>query len=74
MNIQMTPTSSGPGNGLAISAIIVSLLCGLVGLILAIIGLNRYPSGSGGKTMCIIALILAILNMTTGLYFGIGKS
>lgn len=67
-------TTSTPGNGLAIAAIIVSLFCGLIGLILAIMGLVRYPSGSGGKTMCIIALILAILNMTTGLYFGIGHA
>ncbi len=67
-------TSYTPGNGLAISALIVSLFCGLIGLVLAILGLVRYPSGSSGKLMCIIALILAILNMTTGLYLGFGRS
>lgn len=69
----MTPAPHTPGNGLAIGALIVSLFCGLIGLILAILGLIRYPSGSSGRVLCIIALVLAILNMTTGLYIGFGR-
>ncbi|MEG2076114.1 MAG: hypothetical protein RRY34_06390 [Victivallaceae bacterium] len=54
------------GNGLAICALVFSLICGLVGLILAIIGLTKYPAGSSGKTMCIIAVVLAGINMLVG--------
>ena len=38
-------------NTLAICALVFAVLCSLVGLILGIIGLNKYPDKSNGKTM-----------------------
>lgn len=42
------------------------VLCSLVGLILGIIGLNKYPDKSNGKTMSLIAVILSIVLMLVG--------
>ena len=39
---------------------------GLVGLILGIIGLNKYPDKSNGKTMSLIAVIVSIVIMLVG--------
>ncbi len=56
-----------PGNGLAICALIFSILFALVGLILSIIGVCKYPAGTNGKVMSIIGLIISIINMVLGL-------
>ncbi|MEG2076116.1 MAG: hypothetical protein RRY34_06400 [Victivallaceae bacterium] len=46
-----------PGNALAICAVIFSAtLCGIAGVILALIGLKKYPVGSDNRLLCIIAL------------------
>ena len=50
-----------PNNTLAICALVFAVLCSLVGLILGIIGLNKYPYKSNGKTMSLIAVILSIV-------------
>ena len=55
-----------PNNTLAICALFFAVLCILVGLILGIIGLNKYPDKSNGKTMSLIAVILSIVLMLVG--------
>ena len=60
-----------PGNALGICALVFSVLFAIVGLILSIIGLTKYPAGTGGKTMSIIALVISLVNMVLGfLVFG----
>ena len=49
-----------------ICALVFAVLCSLVGLILGIIGLNKYPDKSNGKTMSLIAVILSIVLMLVG--------
>ncbi len=55
-----------PNNTLAICALVFAFLCSLVGLILGIIGLNKYPDRSNGKTMSLIAVIISIIVMLVG--------
>lgn len=65
----MTPTpppipSAEPSKALAIWALVIGLLCcAPAGIVMSIIGLNKYPDGSSGKTICIVALILSILGV-----------
>lgn len=54
------------GNGLAICALVFSILFGLVGLVLGIIGANSYEKDSAGKTMSIIAITISCINMFLG--------
>ena len=51
------------GNGLAICALVFSVIFGLVGLILGIAGQNSYEEGSTGKTICNIAVVISCINM-----------
>lgn len=60
-------------NALAIWAIVTSVTCNLVGLILGIIGLNKYPAGTSGRTMSMIATILGGLFTLLGLVYSILK-
>ncbi len=53
-------------NALAVCALVFSLLVGLVGLILGIIGANSYEQGTSGKTMSILAIVFSCLNMIFG--------
>lgn len=54
-------------NALAVCSIVFSVLFGIVGLILGIIGANSYEDGTSGKTMSILAIVLSCLNMFLGL-------
>lgn len=45
-----------PNNTLAICALVFSVLCSLVGLVLGIIGMNKYPKNTSGRTMSVIAI------------------
>lgn len=58
-------------NALGIWAIILTFTgcCTLLGLILGIIGICKYPEGSPGRTMSIIATVLSILFSGSGLLF-----
>lgn len=58
--------SQQPNNTLAILALVFAVVCSLVGLILGIIGLNKYPDKSNGKTMSLIAVIVSIVIMLIG--------
>ncbi|WP_354834248.1 hypothetical protein ABGM91_05070 [Akkermansia muciniphila] len=58
--------SQQPNNTLAILALVFAVVCSLVGLILGIIGLNKYPDKSNGKTMSLIAVIVSIVIMLVG--------
>ncbi|MHA3691713.1 hypothetical protein CXU22_09545 [Akkermansia muciniphila] len=60
------PESQQPNNTLAILALVFAVLCSLVGLILGIIGLNKYPDKSNGKTMSLIAVIVSVVLMLIG--------
>lgn len=60
-------------NALAIWAIVTAVLCNIVGLVLGIIGLNKYPAGTSGRTMSLIATILAALSFIVGIIFSILK-
>ena len=52
-----------PNNTLAICALVFSVLCSLVGLVLGIIGMNKYPKNTSGRTMSVIAIIISVLMM-----------
>lgn len=58
-------------NALAIWAVILTFTgcCTLLGLILGIIGICKYPAGSPGRTMSIIATVLSILFSSGGVLF-----
>lgn len=58
--------SQQPNNTLAILALVFAVLCSLVSLILGIIGLNKYPDKSNGKTMSLIAVIVSVVLMLIG--------
>lgn len=60
-------------NALAIWAIVTAFLCNIVGLILGIIGLNKYPAGTSGRTMSLVATILAALFTVAGIVYSILK-
>ena len=68
-----TPTTppippAEPSNALAIWALIIGLLCcAPAGIIMAIIGLNKYPEGSSGRTISIVALVLSALGIVSSL-------
>ncbi|MBS7152144.1 MAG: hypothetical protein ACLVM6_13225 [Akkermansia sp.] len=38
-------------------------MCSLVGLVLGIIGMNKYPKNTSGRTMSVIAIIISVLMM-----------
>lgn len=63
MNQENNSESEKPNNTLAVWALVCSILCSLAGLVLGIIGLNKYPKESNGRVMCIIAVVLSILSM-----------
>ncbi len=63
MNLENNSESVRLSNALAIWALVFSVLCSLVGLILGIIGLSKYPKSSNGRTMCIIAIVVSVLFM-----------
>ncbi len=67
------PESQQPTNTLAILALVFAVLCSLVGLILGIIGLNKYPDKSNGKTMSLIAVIVSIVLMLIGGVTAMGR-
>lgn len=58
-------------NALGIWAVILTFTgcCTLLGLILGIIGICKYPEGSSGRTLCIIATILSILFSSGGYFY-----
>lgn len=70
-----------PSKALAIWALVIGFLCcAPAGIVMAIIGLNKYPDGSSGKTICIVALVLSALGLianvvlylaNTGIYNGL---
>lgn len=60
-------------NALAIWAIVTAFLCNIVGLVLGIIGLNKYPAGTSGRTMSLVATILAALFTVAGIVYSILK-
>lgn len=67
------PEPQQPTNTLAILALVFAVLCSLVGLILGIIGLNKYPDKSNGKTMSLIAVIVSIVLMLIGGVTALGR-
>lgn len=58
-------------NALGIWAVILTFTgcCTLLGLILGIIGICKYPEGSSGRTLCIIATILSLLFSSGGYFY-----
>lgn len=58
-------------NALGIWAVILTFTgcCTLLGLILGIIGICKYPAGSPGRTLSIIATVLSILFSSGGMLF-----
>lgn len=57
-------TPAQPSNALAIWALVMGLVCcAPVGIILGIIGLNKYQRGTSGWTMSLVALILASIGV-----------
>lgn len=48
---------------MAIWALVFSVLCSLVGLILGIIGMTKYPKNTNGRIMSIIAIVVSVLFM-----------
>lgn len=66
IELKNMPESQQPNNTLAILALVFAVLCSLVGLILGIIGLNKYPDKSNGKTMSLIAIVVSIVLMLVG--------
>lgn len=63
MNLEHMSEPGRPSNMLAIWALIFSVLCSLVGLILGVIGMSKYPKGSNGRVMSIIAIVVSVLVM-----------
>lgn len=61
--IPPVPGTNAPTNALGVWALVLNLLacCNLVGLILAIIGLCKYPAGSSGRVLCILAIVVFVL-------------
>lgn len=51
------------GNGLAICALVFSVLIGLIGLILGIAGLSNYEEESTGRTLSRVAIVISCINM-----------
>lgn len=68
-----SPPQQQPGisDALGIWAIVLTFTgcCTLLGLILGIIGICKYPEGSSGRTLCIIATILSILFSSGGYFY-----
>lgn len=58
-------------NALGIWALVLSLTgcCALPGLILGIIGICKYPEGSSGRVLSIIATVISILIYSGGYIF-----
>lgn len=58
-------------DALGIWAIVLTFTgcCTMVGFILGIIGICKYPEGSSGRTLCIIATILSILFSSGGYFY-----
>lgn len=63
-----TIPATPPSNALAIWALVIGLLCcAPAGIVMGIIGLNKYPQGSSGKTISIVALVLSILGLVANI-------
>jgi len=63
-----TVPATPPSNALAIWALVIGLLCcAPAGIVMGIIGLNKYPQGSSGKTISIVALVLSILGLVANI-------
>ncbi len=63
-----TIPATPPSNALAIWALVIGLLCcAPAGIVMGIIGLNKYPEGSSGKTISIVALVLSILGIVANI-------
>ncbi|MBQ9836314.1 MAG: DUF4190 domain-containing protein [Akkermansia sp.] len=63
-----TIPATPPSNALAIWALVIGLLCcAPAGIVMGIIGLNKYPQGSSGKTISIVALVLSILGVVANI-------
>ncbi len=58
-------------NALGIWALVLSFTgcCTILGLILGIIGICKYPAGSPGRVLCIIATVISILINGGGIVF-----
>ena len=58
-------------NALAIWAIVLTFTgcCTMVGLILGIIGICKYPEGSSGRILSIIATVLSLLFSGSSVFF-----
>ncbi len=65
------PAEQQMSNALGIWALILSMTacCTLPGLILGIIGICKYPAGSSGRTLSIIATVIAVLIYSGGYIF-----
>lgn len=61
-------------NTLAICALVFAFVCSLVGLVLGIIGITKYPKGSNGRLMSIIALIISALSLFGGIAVALSNS
>lgn len=69
--VQPSPPTPQMSNALAIWAIVLTFTgcCTMVGLILGVIGICKYPEGSAGRILCIIATVLSILFSGSGVIF-----
>lgn len=65
------PPVPAMSNALGIWVVILAFTgcCTLLGLILGIIGICKYPAGSPGRTLSIIATVLSILFSSGGVLF-----
>lgn len=65
------PAGQQMSNALGIWALVLSFTacCTLLGLILGIIGICKYPAGSAGRTLSIIATVIAVLIYSGGYIF-----
>ena len=59
---------AAPSKALAIWALVIGLLCcAPAGLVMGIIGLNKYPEGSSGRTICIVAIVLSVIGLVVNI-------
>ena len=64
------PSSEQPSNALAIWALVMGILCcAPVGIVLGIIGLNKYKQGSNGWIMSLIGLIIGAASIVLNVVF-----
>ncbi|MBR4108138.1 MAG: hypothetical protein IKK45_05590 [Akkermansia sp.] len=57
------PGTKAPSVALGVWALVLSLIacCNFVGLVLAIIGICKYPAGSSGRVLCVLAVVTFVL-------------